>query len=60
MRVSTWRMKADSFEPPGRRGEARGWGRVEGVVVVEALVEDGAGERRKLPAPAGGGEGGMV
>lgn len=51
-------MKADSLEPPGRRGEGRGWGRVEGVT-VEALVEDGAGERRKPPAPAGCGEEGM-
>lgn len=59
IRVSTCRMKADSLEPPGRRGEARGWGRVEGEV-VEALVDEGAGERRKPPAPAGGGEEGMV
>ena len=41
-------MKADSFGPPGRRGEERGWGSVELECVVE-VVEEAGGERRKPP-----------
>ncbi len=43
-------MKADSLEPPGRRGEERGCGRVECELVVEDVTDEAGGERRKPPA----------